>query len=66
LLVELACREIAERHPRQYAAVRRALAPFGTRPGAVDLDRKRFTRSVRSELKQLVAAALDDGNWIQP
>jgi hypothetical protein len=57
--------EIAERHPRHYAAVRRALAPFGTRPGAVDLDRKRFTQTVRNELKQLVATALDNGNWTQ-
>jgi hypothetical protein len=57
--------EIAQRHPRHYAAVRRALAPFGTRPGAVDLDRKRFTQTVRNELKQMVAAALDNGYWIQ-
>jgi hypothetical protein len=57
--------EIAEHHPRQYAAVRRALARFGTRPGAADLDPKRFTWPVRNELKQIVTTALDNGTWTQ-
>ncbi|MEO3753622.1 hypothetical protein [Streptomyces sp. B6B3] len=56
---------IAERHPRQYAAVRRALAPFGTYPGAADLDPDRFTRKVRGELKHMLMTALDDGTWKQ-
>jgi len=55
--------DLAERHPRQYEALRRALDPFGVRPGSVELDRRRFTEEARRELKRMMLAALADGTW---
>lgn len=57
--------ELVDKFPEQYSAMRRALDPFGVRPGSNQLDVKKFDNKLRGKVKQIMLDALADGSWVR-